>query len=120
MEHKKGIKYIVDGHKDLNDFALGILALTNIKSQYEDVIVDIKTFYDSNQVYVTCYANSGYNIESYIEAHMGSIVGKDEVIITSVWNEDFKNSVDEELTRLEDDYFENDGKEFVVLYQNFL
>lgn len=80
MEMLKGYEYQVDGHKDIVDFAKGILALTNAKCSRKGTIIDIKTIEGSNIVYVTTLME----LDSEIKHFMGEILDKEEIQIMNI------------------------------------
>lgn len=112
MEVVKGIRYRVNGHKDLNEFAQGILALVNVKSSRKDVILDFKTFEGSNDVSVTVFKDSNYNMKEYIRSWLGEIEFEEEIEIIEVWEEDLKLNVSNVINNISNNYFDSNGNDF--------
>jgi hypothetical protein len=73
----KGFCYTIQGHDDIDKFAKGILALTNLKSSTDNKIFDIKTYENTNIVAVV----TADEIDDYIREHMGDISDKEEITI---------------------------------------
>lgn len=74
MEKQKGYKYIIEGHQDLDNFAKGILALTNLRSN-EQGVIDFRTFIDSQKVVVI----TKHDNDAYLESYVGEIIEKKEI-----------------------------------------
>lgn len=118
MEIVKGIKYRVNGHEDSNLFANGILVLTNVKSSRKNVVLDIKTFENSNDVDVTVYADSGYDMKSFIRAWLGEVEREEEIEIVSLDGNDIFPNVSNKIEDMTNNYFDNVGNDFVIIYDN--
>lgn len=119
MQVEKGYRYRVNGPSDLNEFALGILALTNSKSQYPKTIIDIHTFNDSNVVAITVYAESEYKLDKYIESKLGKIFHTEEIEIITIGDEEFNKEAKKEVEKISNNYLEKDGNDYIVVYDMF-
>ncbi len=119
MESVKGIKYRVKGHEDTNEFASGILALTNVKSSRSNVVLDIKTYENSNDVDVTVYADSGYDMKGFIKAWLGEIEREEEIEIALLDSNDITSETYDIIQEFVDDYYNHKGNDIVIVFEEF-
>lgn len=78
----QGFKYVIEGHEKLEDFAKGILALANLRSNNQGV-VDFKTFDGTNTVEVI----ATHDNDDYLTSYVGEIKEKSSIDIYEVFNE---------------------------------
>lgn len=97
MEKLKVFDYTIKGFEDLDKFAKGILALTNIKSNRRQVIADFRTFEDTWQVEVITYQE----MDSYLESMVGEIIEKEEYYLLEIDYNDLNREAKKVAEQLE-------------------
>lgn len=95
MEIEKGFSFLIKGHEDVNEFAKGVLALVNLKSNKMGVY-DFRTYPESNEI--TVITEEDVN-EKYLESYVGKIVSKTSIEILVIDSEDVKNEVQKEVDK---------------------
>lgn len=84
LNTEKIFAYGLEGKDDLNEFAKGILFLTNLRSQEENTIIDIKTFSDNS---VEVFAYESEKLEELFGHYFKSIDVKEEVVMLKLGTE---------------------------------
>jgi hypothetical protein len=112
LDNIKGILYTVKGHKDLDKFAKGILALVNARSSIKNSIVDFKTHEGTNIVEVITVNQGHYqkNTEKTIKALVGEIEEQKEIKIFNFHFDHLNKELQKELYNSEE-YDINDEEE---------
>lgn len=76
MQVIKGYKYTMEGSQNIKNFAKGVLALVNLKSN-DMGIKRIETIPDTNLIIVI----SSVDNDSYLESYVGEIISKENIDI---------------------------------------
>lgn len=116
MRITNGWEYYVDGHKDVVEFAKGILALVNARSSRRGTVLDLRTYEGNNQVYIVTVSE----LDKEIKHFMGEIIEKNPINIANLdrW-EDGNPTLRKKLEKQEDDYLDNDdGIETIYYFEN--
>jgi hypothetical protein len=108
-----GWEYYVDGHKDVEKFAKGILTLVNLRSSRRGTVIDLRTFEGINQVYII----TASEFDADIERIMGEITAKNPINIANLdrW-EDGNEKLPKKMEKFDDDYFKNDDGIQTIYY----
>ena len=116
MRITKGWEYYVEGHKSVDDFAKGILALINARSSRRGTVLDLRTFDGTNQVYIITLSE----LDKEIEHFMGEITAKNPIHIANLdrWD-DGNPTLRKKLEKQNDDYLDNDdGIETIYYFEH--
>lgn len=98
MKTVEGFKYRAEGKEDLNEFAKGILILTNAMSSRKDTVIDIKTQDGTNDVII----HSLIDIDDVLNAHFKSILSKDKIEVLQLDYDDLTGKTQGWITRQEE------------------
>lgn len=85
MKKTRGVQYTIDGKANLDDFAKGILALTNVRSGNGGGLIDFSTTLGTNIITVVVkeeHATSHF--DNFLKAQVGNIRSKDEIDLVEI------------------------------------
>lgn len=99
MKKKTGFKYVVEGFKDMEKFAKGILAITNLKSSRENTIINIKTYEGTWKVSII----SIEEIDDFLKLHFEKIILRELIECIVAEYEDLSNKIQRIVSEKEDE-----------------
>lgn len=99
MKKEIGLKYVVEGFKDIEKFAKGILAITNLKSSRENTIINIKTYEGTWKVSIV----SIEEIDDFLKLHFEKIILREPIECIVAEYEDLSDKMQKIISDKEDE-----------------
>ena len=115
METVKGYKYTLEGHKDIDAFAKGILVMTNAMSSRKDTVIGVQTLEGTNTVIV----HSLIEIDLEVEAHFNEVVSKEVIDVLRLDFDDLSKKPQDWIQKQESSEDELAQDYVVTLPSNF-
>lgn len=115
MNTVKGYKYTLQGHEDINEFARGILVMTNAMSSRKDTVIGIETLDGTNKVIV----HSLIEIDLEVEAHFNKVISKEVIDVLQLDIDDLSQKPQKWIDKQGTSEVELAQDYFVTLPSNF-
>jgi hypothetical protein len=110
MEKAKLMDVRFIGSENVQEFAMSILLLTNLKSSVKESVLEVTTFEGSNHIAVTMYKEFYESNKSKLIDQVGAITHTTEQILFGIEFDDIDNKIVKEMDKQLDKYLDDEDE----------